>query len=232
VSLGDGLGDRPGGGSDASPGTSPGAPADAAAKPFSVLRRPPEGPGYPPVFRLLADDGVYEVRTTPAGQFCAKVEGLTGVREGFYPALPPCPAAILARTVEIFKELPETEAMVTIAFDEVDRCHRLVWQGDRADRASVRYLPLLDNDRHVVVAEIHSHHNMEAYFSPQDDAAERAVRLYGVVGRVGLERPHALFRYACGVLPDGSPRFRYVPAEDLFAPAAEVWSIVRQPAFR
>ncbi len=215
-------------------GGSPGEtlPADAPAKPLSVLRRPPEGPGYPPVFRLLAGDCVYEVRTTPAGQFVAKVEGLAAVREGFYPVLPPCPAALLRRTVEIFKERPDTEAMVTIAYDEIEGRHQLVWQGDRADRASVHYLPLLDDERHVIVAEVHSHHAMEAYFSQTDNASERAARVYGVVGRVDLDRPHALFRYACGVLPHGSPRFRYLSAEDLFTPAAEVWSIVEQPAFR
>lgn len=205
--------------------------SSAPPKPLSVLRRPP-APPYPPVFRLLADDGVYEVRTTPAGQFVAKVEGLCGIREGFFPALPPVPARLLGRAVEIFKERPETEAMVTIAFDELQRSHRLVWQGDRADRASVDYLPLLDDERHVIVAEIHSHHRMEAYFSARDDLAERAAgRLYGVVGRVDLQRPHALFRYACGTLPDGRPRFRYLPADILFSPPAEVWEIVDGPAF-
>ena len=210
-----------------------GAGADGSGvlpKPLPVLRRPPSPP-YPPVFRLLADDGVYEVRTTTAGQFVAKVEGLCGVREGFFPALPPVPTALLRRTVEIFKERPETEAMVTVAYDELRGTHRLVWQGGAADRASVDYLPLLDDERHVVVAEIHSHHRMDAYFSRTDDGSERVSRLYGVVGRVDLQRPHALFRYACGTLPDGRPRFRHLPADRLFSPPAEVWEIVDGPAF-
>lgn len=203
---------------------------DPSPGPLTVLRRPPEGPRYPPVFRLLGSDGVYEVRTSPAGQFVAKVEGLFGVREGFFSALPPVPAALLGRTVEIFKERPDTEAMVAIVYDESEARHRLVWQGAKASSASVEYLPLVDDDRHVVVAEIHSHHRMEAYFSRQDDQAERASgRLYGVVGRVDLGRPRARFRYACGTLPDGSPRFRCVPADGLFSPPAEVWKIVEDP---
>jgi len=213
------------------------APASGGpiARPLCVLREPPapsaEDPDrpYPPVFRLLAPGGVYEVRTTAAGQFCARVEALVHVEEGFYPALPPCPASLLARTVGIFKERPNTEAMVALVYDTETERYELVWQGEKADRSSVDYVPLTDDERHIVVVEIHSHHTMDAYFSRTDDASERASRIYGVIGRVERERPDALFRFACGSLPSGEPRFRFLRAEALFSPAAEVWAAVHQP---
>ncbi len=211
------------------------APREPHARPLTVLREPPapaaENPDrpYPPVFRLLASGGVYEVRTTAAGQFCARVEPLVHVEEGFYPALPPCPASLLARTVEIFKERPDTEAMVALVYDTAAGRYELVWQGGKADRSCVTYVPLTDDERHIVVAEIHSHHTMDAYFSRTDDASERASRIYGVIGRVERGRPDALFRFACGTLPTGEPRLRFLRAEALFSPAAEVWAAVQQP---
>ena len=201
--------------------------------PIAVLREPPaprEDGSYPPVFRLLGSDGVYEVRSTASGQFCARVEAAVELEEGFYPALPPCPASMLARAVEIFKERPKTEALVSVVYDTEEGLYNLVWQGGVAGPSSVDYVPLMDDERHIVAAEIHSHHTMEAFFSRTDDSSERAARVYGVVGHVERERPEALFRFPCGTLPSGAPRFRPLRAESLFSPAAEVWSIVDQPA--
>ncbi len=203
-----------------------------SARAIEVLSEPPRRPDgfFPPVFRILGRDGVYEVRTTPAGQFCAKVvEAGVEIQEGFYPALPPCPASLLGRAVEIFKERPEVEALLSLVYDTQDGEHRLVWQGDVADRSSVEYVPLVDDERHVVVGEIHSHHTMSPYFSHADDASERRSGLYGVVGHVDRERPLALFRFSCGTLPSGRARFVPARAESLFSPAAEVWAIVDQP---
>lgn len=207
-------------------------PEGGSPEPLAVLRQPPErreDGAYPPVFRVLGADGVYEVRSTPAGQFAARLESAVEVEEGFFPALPPCPASLLRRVVEIFKERPDVETLVSLVYDARDGRYRLVWQGATADRSSVEYVPLVDDDRYVVVGEIHSHHTMAPFFSRTDDASERRPGLYGVVGHIGRERPTALFRYPCGTLPSGDARFRPVRAERLFAPAAEVWSIVEQP---
>lgn len=202
-------------------------------KALAVVSEPPRRSdgSYPPVFRIMGHDGVYEVRTSSVGQFAAKIEAGARIREGFYPAVPPCPASVLARTVEIFKERPKTEAMVSIVYDTEDAAYTIVWQGERATRHSVEYDPLMDDERRIVVAEIHSHHTMDAYFSRTDDSSERALKLYGVVGNVDRERPTALFRFPCGILPGEAGEARFLPlrAEDLFSPAADVWRIVDQP---
>jgi hypothetical protein len=196
-----------------------------------VLAEPPtrSDGSYPPVFRVLGSDGVYEVRTSPVGQFCARIEAGLELAEGFYPVLPPCPASLLGRIVEIFKERPKVEALVTLVYDTEEGEYRLVWQGNDADGHSVQYVPLIGDERHVVVGEIHSHHAMDPFFSRDDDESERRLGVYGVVGHIGRGRPTALFRFPCGTLPSGRTRFLPLRAEKLFSPAAEVWSIVEQP---
>lgn len=198
---------------------------------IEVLREPPAGDGgsYPPVFRLLGRDGVYEVRSSPLGSFAARIEGGGNVCEGFFPAVPPCPASHLARAVELFKERPETEALVSVVYDSVESEYHLVWQGEKADRASVEYTPLPDDERYLVLAEIHSHHSMEPFFSRDDDASEKRLGVYGVVGRVDRERPVGVFRFPCGRLASGETRFLPLRAEEVFAPAPAVWAIIDQP---
>lgn len=121
------------------------------------------GTGYPPVFRLLASDGVYEVRTSALGNFVVRLESDAVIHEGFFPTVPRCPVSVLADTVRIFKERPDTEAMVSIAYDtHLDDFH-LLWHGGKADRRSVEYEPLPEDDRYILYAEIHSHHIMPAY---------------------------------------------------------------------
>ncbi|MBA3532090.1 MAG: Mov34/MPN/PAD-1 family protein, partial [Ardenticatenales bacterium] len=45
-----------------------------------------------------------------------------------------------------------------------------------------------------VIAELHTHGDMAAYWSPTDDADEVGFRFYGVLGRVGWERPEMRLR--------------------------------------
>ncbi|PLS84467.1 MAG: hypothetical protein CYG60_17830 [Actinobacteria bacterium] len=184
---------------------------------------------YPPVFRILGLDGVYEVRSSPLGSFVARVEGGVNLAEGFFPTVPPCPAGLLKRIVEIFKERPDTEALVTVAYDSEEGEYRLVWQGDVADRGSVEYTPLPDDERYLVYAEIHSHHSMRPFFSDDDDASEKKLGVYGVIGCVDRERPVGVFRYPCGRMASGETRFLPLRAEEIFAPAPAVWSIIDQP---
>jgi hypothetical protein len=208
-----------------------------AGEPGSALSVFPEAPSpgpdgagpYPPVFRILGFDGVYEVRSSPLGSFVARVEGGVGVTEGFFPTVPPCPAGLLKRIVEIFKERPDTEGLVTVVYDSEEREYRLVWQGDVADRGSVEYTPLPDDERYLVYAEIHSHHSMRPFFSDDDDSSEKRLGAYGVVGYVDRERPVGIFRYPCGRLESGETRFLPLRAEEIFSPAPAVWSIIDQP---
>jgi PRTRC genetic system protein A len=46
----------------------------------------------------------------------------------------------------------------------------------------------------ATVLELHSHHGYPAYFSRVDDADEQGLGLYGVVGRLGTDRPEVALR--------------------------------------
>lgn len=57
---------------------------------------------------------------------------------------------------------------------------------------------VLPEARYLHYADIHSHNDMEAMFSPVDDADERATRLYLVVGRLDRFFPSITARVSCG----------------------------------
>lgn len=193
-----------------------------------VLRIPQDDAsgGLPSVARILATDGVYEVRSNRVGTFVARLEGRVSMAEGFHPSLPRAPVEMLERTLAAFRSRPDSEALVTIVYDARDGSWRLV-SNERAYSASeVEYVRLPDSDELIPYLEIHSHHSMPAFFSSKDSASEVATGLYGVVGCVEDELPQAAFRYSCG------GEFREIQAECLFDSPMRVASLVRRPARR
>ncbi len=190
------------------------------AGPAEILARipgPDTGGGAPPspVRRVKAPDGFYEIRTTSIGAFVAAAPDeriaklgtavaaiphvASAPREGFYPALPKAPSELLERTVAIFAEIPEHEAVVNVVYDRTQGRYHLIWTEQRdATSGSVTYDPIPETDRFVPYAEIHSHNRMTAFWSATDDAHEVRTLLYGVVGRVDAELPEAAFRLFCG----------------------------------
>jgi hypothetical protein len=197
---------------------------------ITVLTKPPspEGGSRPPVFRLLGEGGVYEVRRTGLGTFIARVPCERKVREGFYPAVPKPPASLLAKTVRIFREMPDREAVVNVVFDRQEGEFHLIWnEQSGATAGGVTYEPLPETERLLPYVEIHSHNKMPAFFSATDDSYEVRSGLYGVIGRVHLPRPQAVFRYSCGGI------FRPLRVEQIFHNPSGVNvldAIVEQPA--
>ena len=61
----------------------------------------------------------------------------------------------------------------------------------------------------IIVADIHSHHRMRAFYSTTDDADEIGVRLYGVFGNMRGTYYDILFRAGAG------GHFARVPAEEI-----------------
>ncbi len=154
-----------------------------------------------------SDDGkVYEVRANKIGVFISeaeKVSMMRKVRAGFIPALPKIPYSMLSEILSFFKEYVtdtgELEALAYIYWSFVDSRYYVHVPKQQVSKASVdSSIPELDEDKFVLVMEIHSHNTMAARFSPTDDRDERATRLYTVVGRMDKVFPDITTRASVG----------------------------------
>ena len=170
-----------------------------SGKPLTVLRKPPEE-GSPDrrLFHLLADDGVYEARTTQVGTFAARVPSDYTARPGFELRVPKAPAALLAEVVEGFKATPRIERLANVVY--TGGSYEVRWPEQGGSAASVKAVGLLEDDDTFVVVQLHSHGVLPAYFSAQDDSDEVRTGLYGVVGRCHEDVPELVFRFSCGGL--------------------------------
>ena len=125
------------------------------------------------------------------------------VRAGFIPALPKIPYSMLSEILSFFKEYVtdtgELEALAYIYWSFVDSKYYVHVPKQQVSKASVdSSIPELDEDKFVLVMEIHSHNTMAARFSPTDDRDERATRLYTVVGRMDKVFPDITTRASVG----------------------------------
>ena len=154
-----------------------------------------------------SDDGrVYEVRSNKIGVFITaaeKVSLMKKVRAGFIPALPKIPYSILSEILAFFKSYvtkdSEFEALAYIYWSFEDAKYYVHVPKQQVSKASVdSNLPELDEEKFVLVMEIHSHNTMVAKFSPTDDRDERATRLYTVVGRMDKLFPDITTRISVG----------------------------------
>lgn len=191
---------------------------------IQVETRVPSGP-IPPVRRVLDRDGVYEIRNSDLGCFIARVPSKIdlGLRESVTLRVPKAPVSLLEKTVKIFKERPRKEALVTIVYDHRDGRHHLIWVDQETTATSVKYDAVPESEHLTTFMEIHSHNTMEAFFSSTDDGSEaKSTGLYGVIGRVDLDRPTARFRFSCGT------HFRPLGAESLFDDPERVRSLIQE----
>ncbi|MDR3278392.1 MAG: Mov34/MPN/PAD-1 family protein [Oscillospiraceae bacterium] len=152
------------------------------------------------------DGHVYEIRSNDVGCFITKANnlaGLSAIRAGFVPALPPIPRTIIDQTVAFFRAFMErgneTEALVNVYWDKLERKYHTHVPRQTVTRVEVKTaLADIDGKRFVHVADIHSHNTMPARFSTDDDADEKAARLYIVIGRLDRLFPELSVRIASG----------------------------------
>lgn len=135
-------------------------------------------------------DRMVMVRKTPVGVFRA-VPGGPSYGNSFKFLLPKVPGKTWREIVAFFMHFSRlgTEACVQLFFDR-KRNEYLVWVPEqKVSPGQVVYDPneaqMLCAYREglVLVADIHSHHSMDAFFSSVDNNDEIGVRLYGVFGR-------------------------------------------------
>lgn len=174
-----------------------------------------------PVKYIMSNDGkVYEMRSTALGDFIAEateVKGIEKVEVGFKLNIPKIPFKLLLQAVSFFRdvcdEFANDEAMLQYWYDTETgeffaKC--LEQTTNKVHVTFVRDEELETNPRYILVMDIHSHNNMDAFFSGTDDASEQQTRTYGVVGRLDQEIPKILFRYSV------EGKFVMVPINELF----------------
>lgn len=161
---------------------------------------------------IPAQDGlVYERRVTGAGEFITPTSGVTyldEIRAGFAPALPPIPFILLAQAISLFRCLmgegkgdKPLEALVHIYWDREEGRFFLHVPEQTVGKEFVDAVldeELLNDERYLHYADIHSHNDMPAKFSPVDDRDERANRVYMVVGRLDRYFPELSVRVCNG----------------------------------
>ena len=179
---------------------------------------------------IPARDGrVYERRVTGAGGFVTPPSGgahLDDIRAGFQPALPRIPYALMEQTIALFRYLMDAgedsrplEALVHIYWDRVEQeffihvPHQYV--GKMSVDAVLEDDDLLDDQRYLHYADLHSHNDMPANFSMTDDRDERANRVYMVMGRLDRYFPELSVRVCNG------GHFCAIPPEQVLEPVSE-----------
>lgn len=175
---------------------------------------------------IPAQDGqVYERRVTDAGEFVTPTSNVTyldEIRAGFTPALPLIPYELMAQAVSLFRYLMHNgmsdgplEALVHIYWNRVEQQFFLHVPEQLVGKAFVNAVlddELLDDRRYLHYADLHSHNDMPAQFSPIDDKDERANRIYMVVGRLDRYFPELSVRICNG------GHFCPIPAEQVLEP--------------
>lgn len=175
---------------------------------------------------IPAQDGrVYERRVTGAGEFITPTSGVTyldDIRAGFAPALPRIPYNLMEQAVALFRCLMDDgeggcplEALVHIYWDREEKRFFLHVPAQKVGKEFVDAVlddELLNNERYLHYADLHSHNNMPAEFSPVDDRDERANRVYMVMGRLDRYYPELSVRVCNG------GHFCEIPPEQVLEP--------------
>lgn len=161
------------------------------------------------------DGKVYERRTTGAGEFitsagdAANISILDDIRPCFQSSLPRVPYALMEQVLGLFRTMLHTgkgqhpvEALVHIYWDKLEQRYFVHVPKQIVSRESVDALldneGLLDSDRYIHYADLHSHNRMSAVFSKCDDHDECATRVYMVLGCLDRYFPEITVRICNG----------------------------------
>ncbi|MGI2295556.1 Mov34/MPN/PAD-1 family protein [Paenibacillus sp. GXUN7292] len=158
---------------------------------------------------------VYDVRENAMMRVATPVRelrDLDDVPEGASFLLPKIPGQFLVQTIAFFKHMAATplEAAVYITWDlnelryEIHCPDQVVWTA----HVEAKYPHREDKE---IVCIIHSHHGWPAEFSGGDDANDKALCVYGVIGKIFNNPIQTNFRAGF------NGQFYNVPVEKLFA---------------
>lgn len=182
----------------------------------------PAGPESPSVLYdyIFGADGVYIHASKPDLEATvlvspAYIAGLAPVPEGASFDLPRVPAKYVASMLYLareacIKEGSPIEALFYLIWLEDEQRWRLDQPEQIRAHSSVR--PVNEDEGsgyRLASIEVHSHHQMEAFFSGTDDNDEQGFRIYGVIGEI-FSQPKLRVRVGC------FGHFLEIPADQIF----------------
>ncbi len=142
-------------------------------------------------------DGIYEKRNTPVGEFVYKkvdcnIPYIESVGEAsFNYKLPKLPKSMLLAIVEFFRDIMRkmrgSEVMVQIWWDKEKEEYSLYVPEQKVSGATIDFQhskDLQEDENKVWVLDIHSHNTMGAFFSGTDSSDEVSTRVFGVIGTI------------------------------------------------
>ena len=111
---------------------------------------------------------------------------------------PKIPWAIVEQTIELFRKNPTYEFAVQIFYDVEKRTYSIYVPEQEIGRGHVIFQRNTEmEDKHVLMMDIHSHASFHAFFSHTDNADEKGIRLYMVIGN--LDKPRCSFKIRAGM---------------------------------
>lgn len=161
-----------------------------------------------PVNYILAGNGAKEVRENEIAVFTVqtnKVAGLEPIPDQIKLKLPKIELSLLFQIISFFKEVyrkQKSEAMAQIYWDRKKERYFVHIPEQEVSGASVDFKRDLELDKeHLLIADIHSHGNMEPFFSGTDNRDEQESRFFGVIGNIEEPLPRVKVRAIVGGKP-------------------------------
>jgi len=160
-----------------------------------------------PVTFSMMGDGVWEIRQTPMGIVSRRVAkgevpGLgRELVEGIILSVPRIPLWMVGMAVSFFRAVHRqhgSEAVLRIAWNPEKEQHEFICPDQEVSPGGVWFRKERMSSSLVLMADIHSHHTMRAYFSDTDDKDEKADLLYMVAGRIHAAIPELAVRLRSG----------------------------------
>ena len=109
--------------------------------------------------------------------------GLTPLTSQFQFDYPKVPASLLQEMLTLSRNATPQEILFHLYWNQQQWCLDVPLQSASPTQVQRQESGFDSTYRHALI-EVHSHHSMGAYFSPEDDRDESGLRIFGVLGTI------------------------------------------------
>lgn len=149
------------------------------------------------LFMVQGRDGNrYRIEQMPYGHFDCREDG---AKADFHLSADKIPGRLFSEILCFFRKDPCREAAAQIFYDDKAGSYELHFPKQKAGVCTVVFdRDMLLESEKVLVMDVHSHGQMNAFFSSVDDHDEKGTRLFLVLGRIGDKTP--LWKLRAGIV--------------------------------